>query len=341
MLETLLDQMMEQQQIPGMALAVHRGTETLLEAYRGWADLELSSPVNADTIFEIASVTKLFTAQAVLVLMERGQLMIDHPLADYMSGIPDAWRSVTIRHILAHQSGIPSYTDAPTYWSLAGKDKTFDEVIDLVRDLPLRFQPGARYAYDNTGYYLLGRLIEKVSGNPYGTWLNQTIFEPLNMSQTRVNDYREVIRGRARGYRLESGELVNKPYYSTSNTFSAGVLLSTVRDLLAWRDSLKDDRILSEKSRRLWWTLHPSAEGNERSGAFTLALGWFVVDSPLGQFYGHNGGIAGFASSLMIFPEADITAVLLCNAEHVSAPHSIVFDLLGRGLNALHPKPPI
>lgn len=341
MIETLIDQMMEQQQIPGMALGVRRGTETLLEAYHGWADLELSSPVNADTVFEIASVTKLFTAQAVLRLIERGRVALDDAVADHLPDLPDAWKSVTIRHILAHQSGIPSYTDAPSYWSLAGKDKTFDDVIDLVREQPLLFQPGARYAYDNTGYYLLGRLIENVAAMSYGSFLAQTIVEPINLPQTCVNDYRAVIRGRARGYRLESGEMVNKPYYSTSNTFSAGILLSTVRDLLTWRDSLRDERIFSADLHRLWWTLHPSKEGNERAGNFTPALGWFAVDSPLGQFYGHNGGIAGFASSFMIFPKADITAVLLCNAEHVGAPHTILFDLLSRGLNVLNPQPPI
>lgn len=326
---TRTQQLIDEQHIPGLALIVQRGAnDVLVELYHGMADVEHAVPVTADTLFEIASVTKLFTAQAVLKLAQEGRFRLDDPIRTYLDQLPPAWQAVTIRHCLSHQSGIPSYTDPPEYWQQTRRDKTHVEVLDLVRDKPLMFTPGARYHYDNTGYYLLGLLIEVVSGEAYADHLKRVIFQPLGMTGTQANDYARIIPRRAHGYKFRDGALYNKQFYSTSNTFSAGNLLSNPREMLRWRRSLFSDVILNAHYRDLWWTPHPSHAGNERALGFSVGLGWFLVESPAGTFAGHNGGIEGFASAFMYISKYDVTAIALCSAGHVSEPHRICFAAL-------------
>jgi CubicO group peptidase (beta-lactamase class C family) len=310
-------------------VGIQRGANLLHESYTGLASVEHGAAVSDATRFEIASVTKLFTAQAVLRLAQDARLELDAPLACYLSELPEAWHSITIRHCLAHQSGIPNYTAVERYWEITRVAKSHDDILGLVRDLPPSFAPGTRHAYDNTGFYLLGRVIEAVTQQPYADALRELIFEPLGMAHTQANDYRKIIPHRAQGYTLRDGVLLNKDFYDVSNTHSAGVLLSTVRDLLAWSAALHTDAILNAASREQWWTVHPSAANNEREHHYSLTLGWFIVDHPKAQFYGHNGGIEGFASSLIHFPQTHVTAVVLCNSNMVSEPHEIALDLLG------------
>jgi D-alanyl-D-alanine carboxypeptidase len=325
-IHSLIEQVMAQQHVPGLALGIQRGEERLAW-YRGCANLEHGVAVSEKTVFEIASVTKLFTAQAVLILAQAGQIKLDDPLATYLT-LPDTWQAITVRHALAHQSGSPSYTDVSRYWDMTREAKLHSQVLDLVRELPLTFAPGSRHAYDNTGFYLLGLLIETISGQPYGDCLRTRIFEPLGMEQTQANDYDRIVLNRAQGYHYRDGVISNKAFYDTSNTFSAGNLLSTVGDLLGWSASLFDNSMLSDSYRRLWWTPHPSQAGNEREHRYTMGLGWFIVDSEVGQFYGHNGSVAGFGSAFLYVPTLNATAVVLCNAGHVHAPHQIALQAL-------------
>ena len=225
---------------------------------------------------------------------------------------------------------IPGYTDVESYWKVTRSDKTHAEVLSLISAMPLKFEPGSRYAYDNTGFYLLGLLIEKISGTSYGDFLEARIFKPLHMTSTQVNNYTRIIPHRSQGYIYQDGGLTNKDFYSTSNTFSAGILLSTIRDLARWHSALFDDSILNAHFRQLWWSPYPSAAGNERDTNYSVGLGWFIVDSPLGQFLGHNGGILGFVASFLYFPKTNISAFVLCNAGQVTEPHHIAFEVIRR-----------
>lgn len=324
----IIQQFIARYSLPGLAIGIQRGDAILHEGCYGHANVEHNVPVTPETCFEIASVTKLFTAQAVLRLAQDARVSLDDSISNYVSGLPETWHAVTIRHCLAHQSGIPNYTSIAHYWEITRVAKSHADVLALVRDLPLSFAPGARYSYDNTGFYLLGMLIEAVTGQPYGEYLRSTIFEPLGMSSTIANDYMRIIPHRAQGYVLRDGVLANKDYYDISNTFSAGILLSTVRDLLRWSAALSTNAVLNDASRELWWRVHPSQENNERASNLSLTLGWFIVGHPKARFYGHNGGIEGFASSLIHFPTTGITAVVLCNGGQVSEPHQIALDLL-------------
>ncbi len=322
MIDDLIQQSMSEYHIPGLALRIQRGKEVVHQGYYGLANLEHGVAVTAQTVFEIASVTKLFTAQAVLLLAQRGTIALDDFVAKYLPNLPETWQTITIRHCLAHQSGIPNYTSVETYWNYSRDAKSHEEVLDLVRELPLNFPPGTRHAYDNTGFYLLGMLIEAVSGKSYGDYLQENILKPLGMIHTRANDYDAIVPNRAQGYVYADGVLRNKPFYDISNTFSAGILLSSVSDLMLWKASLFNDSILNTDSRKVWWTPHLSEAGNERPH-YSVGLGWFILDDPVGRFYGHNGGIPGFATAFLYLPATDTTAVLMCNCNYVNEPHKI------------------
>lgn len=326
--DSLIREFMSQYHLPGLALGIRRGGEILDEGYYGLANLEHGVSVQPETAFEIASVTKLFTSQAVLRLVQDGRVGLDDPVSAYVRDLPEAWQPVTVRHCLAHQSGIPNYTSVERYWQITRESKTHEQVLALVRDLPVSFPAGTRHAYDNTGFYLLGILIEAVTQQAYADYLKKIIFEPLGMTRTLANDYDCIMPHRAQGYVYGDGALLNKRYYDTSNTFSAGILVSTVRDLLTWASALHDDLILNAQSRELWWTPHPSKANNERQYHYALTLGWFIVDDALGQFYGHNGGIEGFASAFLHVPASKISAVALTNCNFVNEPHRILLDLL-------------
>ncbi len=326
--DAYLQQVMAERHIPGLSIRIERAGALLYEGAHGHANLEHHVALTPDSVFEIASITKLFTAQLVLDLVMRGLLTLDTALAEVLPDLPTAWAGVTVRHCLMHQSGLPSYTDNETYWTLTRRNKSHTEMIDLVREKPLMFAPSTQYHYDNTGFYLLGMLIERISGAPYADMLTERIFAPLGMAHSRANDYAALVIGRVQGYEYRDGVLRNKPFYSTSNTFSAGVVLSTVRDLSAWVRAVQNDAVLNADLRRQWWTLNPSQAGNENNGGFGVGLAWFRVQSARGAFWGHNGGIAGFASALMHFPDESLTVALLCNAGHVDAPHLIALDVL-------------
>jgi CubicO group peptidase (beta-lactamase class C family) len=320
--KTLTD-LLHTRRIPGLAVRIAHAQQTVYSGDFGLADLENQHPIHPGSVFEIASVTKLFTAQLVMALAQSRRLSLDDRLIDHLPDhVPTAWAAVTIRHVLAHQSGLPSYTAPDAYWAQTVRDKTHDEVLALVNSQPLMFDPGARYHYDNTGFYLLGLLIEALYAQPYADVLARVIFQPLGMSSTRANDYDTIIPGRVKGYRHQDGVLCNKPYYSPSNTFSAGCVLSTADDLLRWRASLSSDVILDAAHRALWQTPHPPT-AYAQSDPFVVALGWFHVQTALGTLIGHNGGIVGFASAWLYLPAHDITAVVLCNTSDVEDPHTI------------------
>ena len=330
--EQLIQEFMTEQRTPGLAIGVQRGREMVYEGYYGLANLEHHVPVSAESIFEIASVTKPFTAQAVLRLAQDGKLTLNDALSTHLPGLPDAWNSVTVTHCLRHQSGIPNYMQPEAYWETSRLDKSADEILALVRDQPLEFQPGDRYAYTNTGFYLLGMLIEAISGQSYDDYLKQTVFDPLGMTSTHYNDYDQILPHRVQGYEWgPDGRLYNKAYRSAKNSLGAAGLVSSVRDLLRWRASLFDDKVLNAEYRAQAWTPMLSAEGNEKEFGMTTGLGWMQHDSEHGKFWGHNGATDGFASTFLYFPDIDITVVVLCNTM-IDAMHTFAIMALSEVL---------
>jgi D-alanyl-D-alanine carboxypeptidase len=188
--DAVVEKAMQTRQFPGVSIGVVKDGRVILAKGYGLSDVEKSIKATAGTVYQLASVTKPFTAMATLMLVEQGKLSLDGKVTDILPGLPAAWTPVTVRHLLTHTSGIKSYTD------LFGEKKvtnsqvfTADQILALVKDAPLTFTPGEKYAYCNTGYYLLGMIIEKVSGQPYAAFLADRIFKPLGMTSTSLDDY--------------------------------------------------------------------------------------------------------------------------------------------------------
>ena len=190
--------LMQKRHIPGVSIAVVRDGKVILAKGYGVANVELSVPATERTVYQLASVTKMFTATAIMMLVAEGKLKLDDRITERLSDLPAAWRDVTVRHLLNHTSGIKSYTSVKDFHKTSRKDYDRRELLALVTKVPLEFAPGEKWSYCNTGYFLLGMLIEKVSGKEYGEFLDERIFQPLGMTQTRVNDLRAIIPDRAR-----------------------------------------------------------------------------------------------------------------------------------------------
>lgn len=320
---------LEKRKVPGVSMAVVRDGKAVLARGYGLANVEHGVPAKPETVFQLASVTKQFTAAAALLLADDGKLSLDDPISKHLPDLPAAWSGVTVRHLLNHTSGIKSYTSLPGFFKNARRDYSREELIGLVRDLPLEFQPGEKWAYNNTGYFLLGMLIERVSGKSYGEFLEERIFRPLGMTSTRVNEQLAVIPHRADGYSLEAGKLRRAEFVSPTQPYSAGALVSTVEDLAKWDAALYIDRPLKASLREEMWTATKLTGG----GTAGYGYGWAVGEANGHKMIEHGGGIPGFSTQITRFPSQRLTVIVLTNLEggHAGA--------LARGVAALyHPE---
>lgn len=290
----------------GAVLLARDGRPVFSKAY-GMASEELEVPNSTQTIFRLGSITKGFTAAAVMILQERGKLRAADPACTYLDECPAAWRPITIRHLLTHQSGIPSYSELPDYATLMRLPATHESTIARIRPLALEFAPGAQYRYSNSGYYLLGVIIERASGKPYGEFLQENIFSPLGMSSTAYDVQRRIVKNRATGYSLQGGLLGNALHIDMTVPGAAGGLASNVEDLLRWDQALYSEKILSRQSLAEMFT--PVTP--ER------AYGWGVrrrFDRAVTEL---DGSINGFASSLSRFTDDRVTVIVLANNRDV------------------------
>jgi D-alanyl-D-alanine carboxypeptidase len=268
-----------------------------------------------------------------MMLVEEGVIKLDGAIADYLDNLPSAWHSVTLRHILSHQSGLPSYTDVENYWQdIIRYELSQAEIIGLVRDLPLKFQPGEYTSYDNTGYYLLGMMLEQITGRAYGDLMQERLFAPLGMNATRMNNPKEIVPHRASGYRLPKEKLINKPYYSPSVTYSAGGQLSSIEDMVKYDRELSNSTLLQQSTLDLMWTPnHPLHRENwqPETGYVTVGLGWWMPDYPNRRVVTHNGSIVGFASNITHFLDDRLTVILFCNLDKIIRLDAISLAIAG------------
>jgi CubicO group peptidase (beta-lactamase class C family) len=304
---------------PGAAVVAVRDGETVLRRGYGMADLELGVPIDPGMVFRIGSLTKQFTAAAVLLLAAEGKLDLTAQVVTYLPDYPPPGSLVTVEQLLAHTSGIPNYTAKKGWRDGIHRDPTPAELIALFRDEPLDFAPGSRFAYSNSNYVLLGTILERAAGKPYGELVAERIFAPLGMRGSRDDDPRAVVAGRAAGYRRKDGGPVpalgepgawdNAAVVSPSLAFAAGGLLSTVDDLARWDAALSSDALLPARWRDRLWTAATLPDGRStRYGAgFALSevLGHRVVE--------HAGGIDGFLSHAVRLPDDRIYVAVLSN----------------------------
>lgn len=294
--------------IPGMALAiVQNGKPIKTEAY-GFADLEHHVMVQAETVFEIGSVTKQFTAAGVLLLAQDGKLSVDDRIGKHLRNIPDSWTNVTIRHLLTHGSGIKSYTGLPGFELT--RHLTQQQFIAEIGKQPLSFEPGVSFAYCNTGYSVLGYIIENVSGKNYWEYMGERIFRPLGMTATTDRLPTTIIPNRARGYEQTNHTWINRDYDLT-DVFSAGAMVSTIGDLVKWNVALDRDQLLNSATKEAMWT--PSSNTLQRPSKY--GFGWFIDTVEGHKNIGHGGSTSGFSASLQRFPDDHLAVIILANTD--------------------------
>lgn len=297
--------------VAGLTIGVKRGADLLLVKGYGDADIENSVPMTAETVYRIGSLTKQFTAAAVMQLVEAGLIDLDDPLTQYLPNYPTQGHEVSIRHLLTHTSGIKSYTSlGDVFWLKAGLlDLTHTEMLELFQDEPFDFAPGEAYRYNNSGYYLLGMIIEEVSGDTYDDYLDAHLFGPLGLSRSYYCHEAQIIRGRAEGYEQGAGWLLNDGSISMNTPGAAGALCSTVPDLLSWTAALRSGRVVSLASYQAMTTSGLLNDGS--ATGYGLALGL----APLGEHarVAHTGGINGFSTVMAHYPGSDLDIVVLSN----------------------------
>jgi D-alanyl-D-alanine carboxypeptidase len=316
---------------PGAAIIVRKNGRTVLRKGYGLADLELGIPVAPDMVFRLGSITKQFTAVSILMLAQEGRLGLRDQITKFLPDYPTRGRAITIEHLLTHTSGIQSYTDMPEWLPLWRQDMTLPELVGLFKDKPMRFEPGRDWAYNNSGYILLGAIIEKVSEETYEAFVDERIFKPLGMKDSRYDSTEAIIPRRVRGYQRGPGGFVNAPYLSMTQPYAAGALLSTVDDLAIWNDALLAGRLVGKEWLDKAYTPF-RLENGESSG---YGYGWFIGDFAGHRSIEHGGGINGFTSYEMTFPEDRLFLAILTNSAvegRAPEPRAVKIARLALGL---------
>ena len=294
---------------PGAAVLVAKGGVPLLRKGYGMADLELGTKMPADGVFRIGSITKQFTAAAVLQLVESGKVALQDPVTKYLPDAPVHGRTVTVEHLLTHTSGIPSYTEKAGFGKRGAEEMTPRQILDVVKDDPLVFEPGTKWAYNNSGYLLLGMLIEKASGMPYAAYLEKHILPRAGLTSTRYDDHRTVVPRRVPGYAHAGDKVVNAHFLNMSIPYAAGALLSSVDDLARWNAAVAAGKVVDRKLLDKAWTSYRLANGDETAYGY----GWRFATIAGERVIEHGGSIQGFSSHALWLPERDLYVAILSN----------------------------
>lgn len=311
-IDQLLSKYNEYGQFNGSALVAENGKVIFKKGF-GSANFEWNIPNQTDTKFRLGSITKQFTALLIVKLAEEGKIKLDVPITTYLPDYPkENGDKITIHQLLTHSSGIPNYTDSPTFFKDKSRNpSTPEDFVKTFSALPLDFTPGEKFNYSNSGYFLLGYIIEKISGKTYEQYLQEIIFTPLKMVNTGYDHSDVILKNRAAGYEKRGKKTVNASYIDMSLPYAAGSLYSTVEDLYLWDQALYTNKLLSEKSMDLLFKPYISA------GRAFYGYGWFVEDVDNGEkgklkTVGHGGGINGFNTIISRIP-ADKNLVILLN----------------------------
>ncbi|TFW14112.1 serine hydrolase [Brevundimonas intermedia] len=301
------------------AVLVARDGRVLLDQGYGLANREWNVPNDGDTKFRLGSLTKQFTAVAIMILNQQGKVDLDAPVKTWLPQASGAWDAVTVRHLLNHTSGMPDFTRFDDYEALKTRPATTAELIARFSDRPLDFAPGARFAYSNSGYVLLSAIVEAASGQTYADFVTANLFAPLGMSDSGYDRHDAILPRRASGYTPGASGVVNADYVDMSIPTGAGALYSTTHDLLKWEQGLFGGRVLNPQSMTALTT--PVRDG--------YAMGLLVTQAEGKTLVWHNGAIEGF-NTYMAYDPGDRTAVIVLGNLNGEAP-----DKLGAALVTL------
>ena len=331
--EDVVRRTLDEGRIPGMAVAVVRAGEVLMSRGFGTADLETGAAVSDRTMFQSGSLGKQWTAAGVMALVEDGEIDLDASVRTYIEEAPEAWRPITIRHLLTHSSGIPDYTsDAFDYET----NYSEEDLVQMASRLELEFPAGARWNYSNTGYVLLGVVISRVAGKPYWQFLRERIFDPAGMPTIRVNTQSEVVPHRAQGYLPSDGGWQHPGYVAPqTNTTADGSMLVSLRDMIAWNDVVSRRGVLSQES---WQSiLSPMTLTSGRT--YPYGFGWFLERAGEQHVHQHGGTWQGFVTQFTRYDGDDLAVIVLANARSL-AVSSVPAQIASRLDPSLAPPPP-
>jgi CubicO group peptidase (beta-lactamase class C family) len=309
-IDKLVHEEVMRQKIPGAAVAVIKSDKVIKAQGYGLADIENDVSVTPETIFQSGSLAKQFTAMAVMLLVEGGQLSLADTLTKFFPDAPESWRTITIRHLLTHTSGLMDYFDDQELD--LRKDYTEDQFAKLAYGFTTEFSPGARWSYSNTNYVLIGIIIHKVSGVFYGDLLAERVFKPTGMKTARVISEADIVPHRASGYRLVDDQIKNQEWVAPSwLTTADGSLYFSLQDLLAWDTAVRARAILKPES----WQEILSPVTLNSGKTYPYGFGWFLDERGGKPLYNHGGGMQGFTSWLSHFVKDDLTVIVLANLE--------------------------
>jgi D-alanyl-D-alanine carboxypeptidase len=305
---------MRKQKIPGLSLAVLKAGKVLKAEGYGFANIKLKIPATPETVYKIASASKQFIATGIMLLVQEGRLGFDDPIGKYLEGTPGTWNGITIRHLLTHTSGL--VREAPGFDPL--KIQSDADVIRTAYPLPLRFAPGEKWEYSNTGYFALAEIIRTVAGRPWSEYLAEKVFRPTGMLSTRTTTT-DSVPNFAQGY-VDNDAPRDAAVWPALRP--SGAFLSTVLDLAKWDAALYTDDILSASTRRQMWSPVTLNDGSSHPYGF----GWMVAEVRGHRFVHHRGGMPGFRADIARFVDEGLTIIVLMNLDDVD------IDTIVRGL---------
>jgi len=326
--DAIVREAMRTHQIPGVCLGVIRNGHLEKATGYGYADVELKVRVTPQSLFQSGSVAKQFTAAAIMMLVAEGKIALDDPIAKYLPEAREAaWKDATVRQLLTHTSGIPdifgendddSYTKGILDFH---RDYTEDELLHRYVGLTLDFKPGDRWNYSNTGYELLGFLIHRITGLFYGDFLQKRIFEPLQMTSTRIISEEDIVPNRVSGYRIIDGRLKNQEWIAPSlNTLADGGLYTNLVDLAKWDAALYGEKLLSRSALDQMWTPVLLNSGK----TYPYGFGWELGDVNGHPVQFHTGSNQGFWISISRYVRDRLTIIVLTNLDET---HSVTLGI--------------
>jgi D-alanyl-D-alanine carboxypeptidase len=311
----------------GCVLVAQAGVPLLRQGF-GLADREWQIAHVPTGKFRLGSLTKQFTATAILQLVERQKLSLEDEISRFFPQAPPYWRGVYLLHLLTHTSGIASYTSIPGFFAQQARiDRTPEEIIALTSSAPLQFAPGSRFRYNNTGYILLGHVIEAVAGRPYEDYVRAEILEPLGLAATGYDHDELILPERVQGYRYEAGQFKHAAFLAMSVPYAAGSLYSTLDDLLIWQRALREGKPIAAGSLALMFSDH----------GYGYGFAWGIQQQFSRRHFVHAGGINGFSVVISLYPDEDLLVLVLANIQGAPVQkiaHDLASEFFGLGGNA-------
>jgi CubicO group peptidase (beta-lactamase class C family) len=276
----------------------------------GMANLELNVPMKPDMVFRVGSITKQFTAIALLQLMEQGKLSLQDEITKFIPDYPTQAYKITIEHLLTHTAGTTSYTNVPEFQSYVKEDLKPAEVIDKFKNLPMVFAPGTKWNYNNSGFFLLGYIIEKASGKTYQEYIEENLFNPAGMTNSLYGSNKKIVKNRAYGYQPDDDKTVNADYLSMLLPYSAGSIMSTVEDLYKWNRALLADKLVKKETLEKAWTEYKLSDGKGTHYGY----GWFLRQLQGSPTIEHGGAINGYLCNSLYLPKEDVFVAVFSNS---------------------------